>query len=276
MAPPKKGRKKSGVTDNDEVAKAKASIARAKEREMEDAKRETQRQEELSAFEKQDDDAGKKRSGFDPSQYLRLKKHKRDQFALSRSSLSVVSAAGLSNNRSGRAQAVPQVLEVPNVLASMSEDTTPPSSFTNNVAQRQLFADGIALVRTPGVRLASRVQLTKPTQSVVESNLSMTSFTDATLRSIIKNCVKDHIFPKCKFFNRYTHGHYHTGSKTMCGQIMKYCRLNADASWWYTTRPMIIKTLTDHRNNCIKRMQARYKGMRKSDAILIDMQAINC
>ena len=82
-----------------------------------------------------------------------------------------------------------------------------------------------------------------------------------TLVNTVKTCVKTHTFRICKFYNRDLHSHYRTSGKTMCGQILRQCNLDADAAWWYQMRPTVIKTLTDHRNNCIKRINARFKGM---------------
>ena len=82
-----------------------------------------------------------------------------------------------------------------------------------------------------------------------------------TLVNTVKTCVKTHTFRICKFYDRNLHSHYSTSGKTMCGQILRQCNLDADAAWWYLMRPTVVKTLTDHRNNCIKRINARFKGM---------------
>jgi hypothetical protein len=92
-------------------------------------------------------------------------------------------------------------------------------------------------------------------------NLSMTSITDANMSSIIKSCMKNHIFRKCKFYNRDKHGVFSTKANTMCGQVIKHCNINgADGLWWHKMRRLVVKTHTDHRNNCIKAMQTRFKG----------------
>jgi hypothetical protein len=92
-------------------------------------------------------------------------------------------------------------------------------------------------------------------------NLSMTSITDANMTSIIKSCMKNHIFRKCKFYNRDKHGVFSTKTNTMCGQVIKHCNINgADGQWWHKMRRLVVKTHTDHRNNCIKAMQTRFKG----------------
>ena len=82
-----------------------------------------------------------------------------------------------------------------------------------------------------------------------------------TLVNTVKTCVKTHTFRICKFYNRNLHSQYSTSAQTMCGQILRKCNLDADAAWWYQMRPTVVKTLTDHRNNCIKRIMQKFKGM---------------
>ena len=99
--------------------------------------------------------------------------------------------------------------------------------------------------------VSPHVTVTPTTVPTAKSNLSMTSFTDTTVVAIIKTCLKEHIFSKCKFYHRAKHGKYDRRPTAMCGQIMKYCSLEADAIWWYQIQPVITKTLTDHGNNCL-------------------------
>lgn len=118
---------------------------------------------------------------------------------------------------------------------------------------------------TPHIKqvVSLRAAVTPTTVPSAQFNLSMMAFSDSTIRSIIKTCMKDHIFPKCKFYHRDKHGAYDRSPTSMCGQIMKHCSLEADAKWWYQIRTVVVKTHTDHRNNCIKRLNARFKGMYK-------------
>jgi hypothetical protein len=124
--------------------------------------------------------------------------------------------------------------------------------------------------------VSSRVAVTPMTVPSAQFNLSMTAFSDKTIRSIIKTCMKDHIFPKCKFYHRDKHGTYDRSPTSMCGQIMKHCSLEADATWWYQIRPVIVKTHTDHRNNCIKRLKARFKGMSKTHVCICSYRWTYC
>ena len=146
--------------------------------------------------------------------------------------------------------AVPAKITMPDVAASASLSTLS--------KQFDTLHHGIQLTQSMVVHHTATPTAAVP--SLPQYNLSMTAFTDSTLRSIVKTCIKDHIFRKCKFFNRFKHNAFDTNPKSMCGQIMKHCSLTADATWWYGIRTLVIKTLTDHRNNCIKRLNARFKG----------------
>jgi hypothetical protein len=93
-------------------------------------------------------------------------------------------------------------------------------------------------------------------------NLSMTGISDENKTSIIKTCMKAYIFRKCKFYNRDRHGVFSTKSSSMCGQVIQHCHIaGADGLWWHQMRRVVVKTHTDHRNNCIKAMQTRFKSM---------------
>ena len=98
-------------------------------------------------------------------------------------------------------------------------------------------------------------------QSTNPFYLRVKAVATTTLVNTVKTCVKTHTFRICKFYVRDLHSHFSTSGKTMCGQILRKCNLDADAAWWYQMRPTVVKTLTDHRNNCIKRINARFKGM---------------
>ena len=91
-------------------------------------------------------------------------------------------------------------------------------------------------------------------------NFSLTAVDPKAVRSIVKEATKTHVFRRIKFFNRYKHAEFDTAPTTLCGQIMKHCRITADASWWYEIRPCIIQTLTMQRNNVIKAIKNIFKG----------------
>jgi hypothetical protein len=113
--------------------------------------------------------------------------------------------------------------------------------------------------------LSSLGRQTEASKVIVDGNpqdkdFSMTAVTVGNIRNILKNNLKEYIFRRIKFYNRFKHAQYSTETSTLCGQLLKRSNMNANATWWENMRPMIIKTLTDHRNNCIKRMQKRFKG----------------
>ena len=108
---------------------------------------------------------------------------------------------------------------------------------------------------TPGEKKRTNGQLPNPFY------LRVKAVATTTLVNTVKTCVKTHTFRICKFYNRNLHSQYSTSGKTMCGQILRKCNLDADAAWWYQMRPTVVKTLTDHRNNCIKRIMQKFKGM---------------
>jgi hypothetical protein len=83
------------------------------------------------------------------------------------------------------------------------------------------------------------------------------------LNIIIKDCVKLHLFRKMKFFDKGKHGSYSTSPKTVCGLVMKHCNISsvqADHKWWDKMRSAVMRTHTDHRNNCIKAMRIKFRG----------------
>lgn len=147
---------------------------------------------------------------------------------------------------------IPNKIEVPDLATS--------SSFSSLSRIPDTPKQCIQLTTTSATAKPIHSKVVGALQPGAQYNLSMTSFTDTTLRSIIKNCIKDHIFRKCKFYHRDKHGMFDTSPSSMCGQIMKHCSLEADATWWYQMRMVVVKTHTDHRNNCIKRLNARFKG----------------
>jgi hypothetical protein len=65
-------------------------------------------------------------------------------------------------------------------------------------------------------------------------------------------------------FGDIKHGKYDCRPAAMCGQIMKYCSLEADATLWYQIQPVITTTLMNHCKDCIKRLNGRFKGMSSS------------
>ncbi len=54
---------------------------------------------------------------------------------------------------------------------------------------------------------------------------------------------------------------YSTKTNTMCGQMIKHCKItHPTEDWWYQICPIVVNTITDHRNNCMKAMQKQFSG----------------
>ena len=138
--------------------------------------------------------------------------------------------------------------------ATIEADQTP----SNHQAQGlpnviNLQSDNGLLRNQPPVSHRSNVQHEDMTLSVSTEGLNL----------IIRDCVKVQLFRKMKFFDKGKHGSYSTNTKTVCGLVMKFCNISsiqADHKWWDRMRPMVMRTHTDHRNNCIKAMRIKFRG----------------
>ena len=97
-------------------------------------------------------------------------------------------------------------------------------------------------------------------QSCVDMSMSITS---TGMRAVIKECVKNKLFRCVKFFDREKHGFYSEQLNTACGLVIKFCHIAPTSqtqafAWWREVRPLVIKTISDHRNNCIKSMRTMF------------------
>jgi hypothetical protein len=120
-----------------------------------------------------------------------------------------------------------------------------------NVIELQSVVD--AMRNPPTVSNHANVQNDDMTLSVSTEGLNL----------IIRDCVKIQLFRKMKFFGKGKHGSYSTSTNTVCGLVMKFCNISsvqADHKWWDKMRPMVMRTHTDHRNNCIKAMRNKFRG----------------
>lgn len=82
-------------------------------------------------------------------------------------------------------------------------------------------------------------------------------------RILVRNCVKNVLFRRLKFFKKDLHGMYDQRATSVCGLVIKSCNLpvkDATLEWWATMRKVVIATHTDHRNNVIKTMRLRFRG----------------
>ena len=93
---------------------------------------------------------------------------------------------------------------------------------------------------------------------------SMSELTEEKRRHHIRTCVKLRIFRKLKFFVKAFHNDYNDNPETVCADMMRYCHIVPGTPmaqlWWLETRKLVMRTHTDHRNNCIKAMRLRYRG----------------
>jgi hypothetical protein len=191
--------------------------------------------------------------GFDPSKFLKERKlpgkhHAPTQIRLNAKSVAYAAApasavTSTSTSQDSRATKIPSTIKVcPDPATSSSLST---------LSKRH--------DATVGIRLAAASQRAPNAVTSTPLDLSLMAFSDKTIKSIVKTCVKDNIFSQCKFYSRDKHGRYDCSPTSMCGQVMKHCNIVANETWWYQMRPVIVKTHTDHRNNCIKRLNGCFK-----------------
>jgi hypothetical protein len=102
------------------------------------------------------------------------------------------------------------------------------------------------------------------TQTMVSNHEDMTlSVSTRGVHLIVCDIVKEKLFRKLKFFDKRKHGSYSTKTNTVCGMLIKLGNISAveaDHKWWDTLRSTVMRTHTDHRNNCIKAMRLRFRG----------------
>ena len=101
--------------------------------------------------------------------------------------------------------------------------------------------------------------------AVHQDNTDMTGKMTPEGRGILVcSCVKTVLFCRLKFFKKDLHGINDQRETTVCGLVIKSCNLSpADTTleWWATMRKIVIATHTDDRNNGIKTMRLRFRGM---------------
>ncbi len=84
------------------------------------------------------------------------------------------------------------------------------------------------------------------------------------LQVLVTGCVKQQLFRRVKFFDDDMHGDYDYNPESVCGMVRNYCNVasvETNLQWWHETRKKIKRTLGNHRNNCIKAMRLRFRGM---------------
>jgi hypothetical protein len=104
--------------------------------------------------------------------------------------------------------------------------------------------------------------LLKPTVSLASCDMTL-SVSTKQLKVLVTGCVKQQLFRRVKFFDDDLHGQFDHHPDSVCGMVRKYCNVSVietNLNWWYETRGKIIRTLGNHRNNCIKPMRLRFCG----------------
>jgi hypothetical protein len=154
-----------------------------------------------------------------------------------------------------------------------SDDLLDEDSHANGIGggrRRELNAKKQKDVQTPTAP-PSTIKIRKSSGSHKSSSVpGLSSMMDMTFNEVspenqaimVRSCVKKHVFRLFKFYDREYDSRYSTDESTLCGFIMKHTNHSrATSDWWVTMRRMVVKTLTDQRNNAIKNMQNRFKGM---------------
>lgn len=83
-------------------------------------------------------------------------------------------------------------------------------------------------------------------------------------RLLVRHCVRSQLFRRIKFFNKDKHGMFDHRNGTVCAMIMHHCNMSeeqATLTWWADMRKLVVRTHTDHRNNVIKTIRLRFRGM---------------
>ena len=76
----------------------------------------------------------------------------------------------------------------------------------------------------------------------------------------IRDAVKKSLFKVCKFITSNNDLDYSLSSG-ICGLMLKKCTIASNSrKWWCYVKPIVKRTLADHRNNRIKTLQQYYIG----------------
>jgi hypothetical protein len=108
--------------------------------------------------------------------------------------------------------------------------------------------------------------------SISSLDMSM-AVTPDSVKLILKDNIRAHIFRHVKFWDRDEHGPFSEEPNTVCGIVLRLCNVltkpNIHApTWWRETKQFVIKTHTDQRNNCIKTVHLRFNGTCSGCAII--------
>ena len=140
------------------------------------------------------------------------------------------------------------------------EEEVPPKMDTKQ-GQKHAYGNPPSLPSTIKVGTSSDSQLTSSVPGLSSlMDMSMTEISEENQISMIKTCIKKHVFSIWKFYQKDYHSHFSADEKTLCGFIMKHTNIRGTENWWLGMRRIVVKTHTDLRNNAIKNMQMKFKG----------------
>ena len=141
------------------------------------------------------------------------------------------------------------------------EEEEVPRKMDAKLGQKHAYGNPPSLPSTIKVGKSSDSQLTSSVPGLSSLvDMSMTEILEENQISMIKTCIKKHVFSIWKFYQKDYHSHFSEDEKTLCGFIMKHTNIRGTENWWLGMRRIVVKTHTDLRNNAIKNMQMKFKG----------------
>jgi len=150
-----------------------------------------------------------------------------------------------------------QVPSATNIQHMLTKDVFPLNAQSNGELQIQLLPPNMITVNNASAVVSHQTTLTVPGINI---DMSLTQISDPNFRHIISQCIKRTVFRRCKFYNREHHGAYNENVNTFSGMVLNHCHIVANEAWWFNTRTLIVTIHTNHRNNCIKAMNTKFKG----------------
>jgi hypothetical protein len=146
-------------------------------------------------------------------------------------------------------------------ISSISESCQPDDVQSHTISVHSIIVPRIDATKH---QIGSSTTLDNATQAASCNLMFSSTISEIGTTSVIKLVIKNKLFRMMKFCDRESDFLFNTNSDTVCGTILRHAMMlkePAAQQWWKETRPLVRKTFTDHRNNCIKCIRAKYKGM---------------
>ncbi len=152
-----------------------------------------------------------------------------------------------------------QGTQVPNAtnIQHMTNNLFPLNAQFNGALQTHSLPPNVITVNNLSAVVSHQTTLTVPGINI---DMSLTQISDPNFCHIISQCIKRIVFCRCKFYNREHHGAYNENVNLFSGMVLNHCHILANVAWWFNTRKMVVIIHTNHRNNCIKAMNTKFKG----------------